>query len=483
MGAYYSSVNWFNRLMNTAVTRPNKIRRYDMMDNTVDVSRALDLLAEDISSDNADDDDTFNIEYDESSNPKKTLIKAIEATKKKWKRRTKFDHMFFDYVREMLKYGCVIFKVSADHTLTKLVQERIVGYVLDEADDETVTHYLYDPNSIYENKNGDRVGNHAGGHNAAEIQTIPVKDLLIMKRGEGPFGRSVLEDVYRVWRQMSLLEDSIVIYRIVRAPERRVFYIDTGRMPGKKAEAYMEQLKLKLRQRQISRNSSVETEYNPSSIQEDYFIAQKGDGRGSKVETLPGGQNLDQIKDLVWFTKKLAAGLRIPNSYMQSIYDENGGQGNQYNDGRLGTAYIEELRYAGHIMRIQKKVANALWGHFKDFAKRQGVTVDDTMNLRIAAPQNFAVYKENELFNTLLNTVQSADNIKYIDKSLILEKFLHFDKEDLLENENRILCRKGLDEAQIKAITDLQRMNIVYGDASKLKDFGIEPSEDDMGRF
>lgn len=459
MATQHHSVNWYNKIMQHPQRRKDKLRRYDMMDQTVDISRALDIMAEDISSDNADNEDTFILDFPENNSVKKTIVKQVEEFKDKWKKRTEFDVEFFNYVREMLKYGAVFFEKNEDHTLTKLVPQRIEGYVLDPQNDQNVIAYLYNDEGIYKNENEDDVGAHAAG----KTRTIPVSRMLILKIGNGPYGQSILDPVYRTWRHIQLIEDAIIIYRIVRAPERRVFYIDTGRQPQPKAEAYLRKLKNAMRQRQLVKsNGELETEYNPASMQEDYFIAQSGEGRGSRVETLPGGQNLDQIRDLLYYNKKLQHGLRIPSGYMESAYDENGRE-TQNNDGRVGTAYISELRYAGHIIRIQRRIAKPLFDHFKSYLRARGIELPDTVGFRLAEPQSFAIYKENELFSTLLNTVHSASNVEGLSKRYSLIKFLHMSAEDLADNEMMKLIEMGIPEEAIKELSDTQCQAIVYG--------------------
>ena len=121
----------------------------------------------------------------------------------------------------------------------------------------------------------------------------------------------------KVYKQKELLEDAIIIYRIQRAPERRIFYVDVGNMPSHMAMSFVERVKNEIHQRRIPSQTGggvniMDTTYNPLSINEDYFFPQTAEGRGSKVETLPGGTNLGEIDDLKYFTNKLFRGLRIP---------------------------------------------------------------------------------------------------------------------------------------------------------------------------
>jgi hypothetical protein len=460
-GASYKASDWFNKLMINSGSRKNKLDRFDVMDTTVDISRALDVIAEDISSDGADDNKVFDFDFPEDFKSTKGQNKTIQDTMNLWMKRTELDYRFFDYCREMIKYGMIAFRMGKNGTLQKLIPHRIEGYKLSPDDDTLITHYVYNNTGAFRNENDDLVSGQ-GTKAEDKKELIPVEDLLIMKIGEGPYGESILDRVYRVWKQLQLLEDAIVIYRIVRAPERRVFYIDIGKMPVHKAEGYIEKVKNKIRQKQVVKNGEIETDYNPASMQEDYYIGTTGEGRGSKVETLPGGDNLGKIEDLQFFNKKLSLGLRIPPSYLDSYSEDVNGA--QYNDGRVASAYIAEMRYVGYVKRIQKTIAKELFRNFKRFAKKSGVEIPEELDFIISPPQSFAIYKENELNSVLLTTYGSADGVESISKRFALRRYLNMDEEDLVANEDQKLMEKGLSPEQIKKLKQEERYNIVYGD-------------------
>ncbi len=138
-----------------------------------------------------------------------------------------------------------------------------------------------------------------------------------------------MENIYKVFKQKELLEDSILIYRVSRAPERRIFKIDVGNMPSHLAMQFVERIKNEMHQRRIPTTTGggqnmMDASYNPLSINEDYFFPQTADGRGSSVDTLPGGQNLGEIDDLKYFNNKMARGLRVPSSYLPTGPDDSG---------------------------------------------------------------------------------------------------------------------------------------------------------------
>lgn len=467
--SYMNNMGWYNKMLLNSGKRNRIIQQYNLMDSTVDINRALDIMAEDISSKGVDDDEVFLLDFPEETTVDNSKLKTVNSALNLWEKKTEFDYKFFDYIREMLKYGSIIFKREAGGKLTKLIPERIEGYKISATDDSEVTHYIYNTSISYKNANGDVItGIGTGNKNAAEI--IDVKKLLILKIGDGPFGESILARVYRIWKQLQLLEDAIIIYRIVRAPERRAFFIDIGKMPAHKAEAYIERIKNKMYQKQVIKDGEINTEYNPASMQEDFFIGQTGDGRGSKIETLPGGDNVGKIADVIYFNKKLALGLRIPPSYLERLgSDDNNGP--TMNDGRVGTAYMAELRYVGFIKRMQQTLSKSLFVHFKRFAKANGVEFNESLQelkFSISPPQSFAIYKENELYSTLFNTLSSSEAFSSISKRYALEKYMNWDKDEVAANEELVLLEKGVPKGT--KLDENVRANLIYGDGTALED-------------
>jgi len=459
-----SNNQWYDNLVEFGGKLDERIAKYRNMDLTTDITRALDIIAEDISSENADDNMLFELGFEDDL--KETQLKTINKTLKLWEKKTKLDYKFFEYAREMLKYGIIIFETQADGSLIKLKIDRVKGYMLSAKDDETVEFYLYDRKGIYRTDNGTEIFNPKTSTQtnvASELDKLKPENLLILKTSDAPMGESILEKVYRVWKQLQLLEDAVVIYRIVRAPERRVFYVDIGKMPAHKAETYIEKVKNKMRQRQIvSADGSVETSYNPASTQEDFFLAQSGEGRGSRVETLPGGDNLGRIEDMQFFNKKLAMAMRIPPSYLDSYADNE--SGSQNNDGRLGTAYIAELRYAGYIKRLQKFISKEIFTNFRKYSKKLGTELPDELEFSIAPPQSFAIYKQNELDSILLNAYSSAEGMESLSKRESLKRYLQMEEDELIENESAKLLEMGFSEKVIKKMKPEVAMNLIYGD-------------------
>jgi hypothetical protein len=253
-----------------------------------------------------------------------------------------------------------------------------------------------------------------------------------------PFGTSLLDGIFKIFKQKELLEDAILIYRIQRAPERRIFYIDTGNMPAHMAMAFVERVKNEIHQRRIpSRsgggNTVMDSSYNPLSIMEDYFFATTADGRGSKVETLPGGENLGQIDDLKFFTNKMMRALRIPSSYLPTGPDDGTAA---YQDGKVGTAFIQEFRFNKYCQRLQGLMAPRFDEEFKLYLKFKGIEIDaSTFDLRFLAPQNFAAYREIDLNASRASVFTSLAEVPFLSRRFVLSKYLGLEEDEIVENE------------------------------------------------
>jgi hypothetical protein len=190
------------------------------------------------------------------------------------------------------------------------------------------------------------------------------------------------------------------------------------------------------------------------SINEDYFFPQTAEGRGSKVDTLPGGTNLGEIDDLRFFTNKLYRGLRIPSSYLPTGADD-GAQ--QYNDGRVGTAYIQELRFNKYCERLQSLIAPIFDEEFKLWIKNKGYSIDNsTFEIKFNPPQNFAQYRQTEMDQSRVGTFVQVAELPYMSKRFALKRFLGLSEEEMAHNstlwseENAVAQKKQTKTTQLR---------------------------------
>jgi hypothetical protein len=306
-------------------------------------------------------------------------------------------------------------------------------------------------------------GNKTGGN--GDIDLIPAKGIvhfsLTSGMGEnGPFGESVLFPVIKAYRHLSLLEDSVIIYRIVRAPERRVFMIDVGNMAPQRAKAYIDAIKNEMRQKRIPNEAGgqerIDSAYNPISMTEDFFLPQTSDGRGSKIDTLPGGENLGEISDLNYFQNRFLQGLRIPSSYMRGSKDD----GALIQDGKVGVAYMEEQIFADYIGRLQNKLNGTFDEQFKAYLKASNIKIDENLfKIRLNDPQNFKDYKQAEVDEKLISNFSNLKDVKSIATRTLFEDYLGWSEDRIQKNEVRLKQERAIPDGGIGGrMTELRMM-------------------------
>src|SRR6056300_1022944 len=462
---------------------PNRIERYgqyDTMDSDSEVNAALDILAEFCTQKNNENYTPFSIFFKDKATS--TEVKILKGYLQQWADINNFDRRIFKIVRNIFKYGDAFFvrdpetykwfyidaakvdKIIVNESEGKQPEQYVIRDLNINFQDLAVTQKnpTNNPGQIDYTTSGGAMGRGYVGAGPQNFSTrfeksqnqmaIEADHVVHLSLSEGldrnfPFGNSLLESVFKVYKQKELLEDAIIIYRVQRAPERRVFYIDVGNMPTHLAMGFVERVKNEIHQRRIPSATGggtnvIDASFNPLSINEDYFFPQTAEGRGSKVETLPGGTNLGEIDDLKYFTNKLFRGLRIPSSYLPTGADDSAAQ---YNDGRVGTAYIQELRFNKYCERLQNLIVDEFNTEFKRYLLEKGINIDTSMfDLQLQQPMNFASYRQAELDNQRIGTFTQLSAVPEISKRYALSRFLGLSAEEMAENER--LWREENDE-------------------------------------
>jgi hypothetical protein len=217
-----------------------------------------------------------------------------------------------------------------------------------------------------------------------------------------PYGSSVLEAARRIWRQLILIEDAMLVYRVIRAPERRVFYIDVGNVPPEEVANYLEQAQTSLKRNPIldKRDGKVDLRYNPMAVDQDYFLPVRGGETGTKIDTLAGGQNTSAIEDVQYIQKKLFAALKIPKAYLG--YDED--------TGAKATLAQEDIRFSRSITRIQKTILSELNKLAMIHLYSHGYEGDDLMDfsLKLSNPSSIAQQQKLELIKSKFEIAGTA---------------------------------------------------------------------------
>ncbi len=256
-----------------------------------------------------------------------------------------------------------------------------------------------------------------------------------------PYGASVLESARRIWRQLILIEDAMLVYRIVRAPERRIFYIDVGNVPPEEIENFMQQAQTSLKRNRVidKATGKMDLRYNPMAVDDDYFIPVRGGESGTKIDTLAGGQNAAAVEDVQYIQKKLFAALKIPKAYLG--YDEE--------IGAKATLAQEDIRFSRTIARIQKVIVSELNKMAMIHLYSHGFTDEDILNftLRLNNPSSVAQLQKLELIKTKFEIAGAAPE-GMVDRTWIRKSILGLTDEEI----ERVIEGKKADKLEDKDV-------------------------------
>jgi len=255
-----------------------------------------------------------------------------------------------------------------------------------------------------------------------------------------PYGSSVIEPARRIWRQLILIEDAMLVYRVVRAPERRVFYIDVANIPPENVPMYVEEQRKNLRSSQvIDRNTGrVDLRYNPLSVDEDYFIPVRGGDSGTRIDTLAGGQNTAAVEDVAYIQKKLFAALKIPRAYLG--YDEALSS--------KATLAQEDIRFSRTINVIQKTMIAELNKLAIIHLYANGFDSEDLQNfaLRLSNPSTVAQQQKLELWRSKFEIAGSAPEGQ-MSKEFIRKEIWGLNDDQCKDLDEQRLKEKLVDQA------------------------------------
>ena len=515
--------NYQNRLPEVYTGHPNRIERYnqyEMMDVDAEVNACLDIIAEFSTQKNDQNNTPFEIEFREEPTPHE--VELIKKQLQQWCKLNELDTRVFKIFRNSIKYGDQVFIRDPENfklywvdmtKVTKVIVNESEGkkpeqYVIKDINpnlqnlsiaEKTTTDFGMSPATGFGGTGGGVAGagyavpaspnNTTGSRFSLGMNeaAIDAKHIVHLSLTEGldrywPFGQSILENIFKVYKQKELLEDAILIYRIQRAPERRVFKIDVGNMPSHMAMAFVDRVKNEIHQRRIPSamggQSIMDATYNPLSMNEDYFFPVTADGRGSDVTTLPGGDNLGQIDDLRYFNNRLARGLRVPSSYLPQGPEDSP---TPLSDGRVGTAMIQEFRFNQYCERLQNYLAQKLNDEFKLFMRWRGFNIDGGLfDIKFNSPQNFAAYRQSELDTARVSVFQTMEQFPYMSKRFAMQRFLGLTEEEIEENQRLWFEeREKPEDPEIKG-SDLRSIGISPGDMESDEEIADNLPDDDM---
>jgi hypothetical protein len=252
-----------------------------------------------------------------------------------------------------------------------------------------------------------------------------------------PYGTSVLEPCRRIWRQLTLLEDAMMAYRIVRSPERRMFRIEVGGIAPEDVEQYMQKVVTQMKRNQVidAETGRVDLRYNPLSVEEDYFIPMRN-GQGSEISSLPGGVYTGDIDDVKYLRDKLFSALKVPQSYLSRV-----------EDGEDKTTLAQkDIRFARTIQRLQRAVVSELEKIGIVHLFTLGYKGEDLTSFKLSLnnPSKIAEMQELEYWNQKF-TVSTAATEGFFSRRWVAINLLGMSEEEFLRNQREMYYDKRFD--------------------------------------
>ena len=284
-----------------------------------------------------------------------------------------------------------------------------------------------------------------------------------------PYGKSQLEGGRKVFKQLMLMEDAMLIHRIMRAPEKRIFKIDVGNIPPREVEQFMQKIINKMKKIPVIDQSTGEynLKYNMESVTEDYFLPVRGGDSGTSIETLPGLSNNDAIEDVEYLRNKLMASLRIPKAFLGYEEGLSGGK---------ATLAAEDVRFARTIERLQKIVVSELTKIGIVHLYSQGFNDSDLIDFDLEL-QNPSMIHEQEKLELMNQQVELAE--KAMDTKLFSRKWIYDNIFDFSDDKKKQIFEDIVEDTKQK-----YRFEQIESEGQDPAEQPVEPSEedDDMAR-
>jgi hypothetical protein len=410
----------FNHMQPQMMNQHNRATRYvdfDQMEYTPEIASALDIYADEMTAHSG-------LEPMLSIKCHNEEIKAVLDTL--YHDVMNIEHNLFGWARTMCKYGDFFLYLDIDD---KYGIRSCIGMPSNEVErmegeDKTNPEYV----QFQWNSAGLTLENWQIGHFR-----------ILGNDKYAPYGTSVLEAARRIWRQLVLLEDAMMAYRIVRAPDRRMFKIDVGNIPANEVEQYMQKVMTQMKRNQVvdADTGRVDLRYNPLSIEEDYFIPVRG---GSQTDIVPisGGTNASDIDDVKYLRDKLFSALKVPASYLTNA------EGAEEDKTTLAQ---KDIRFARTIQRLQRAIISELEKIGIIHLYTLGFRSDDLVSfeLSLANPSKLAELQDLEHWKAKFDVAGSAAIEGYFSRRWVAQHLFNVSEEEFIRNQRELFYDRKFD--------------------------------------
>jgi len=436
------------------INRKKRYQEYERMDDYPEITAAFDIYA-----DESTQRDTQNRRWIIKSDSTLVVNEVNKAFTK-----LKLRKVYWDIVRNTVKYGDNFIELIADVNNPDVGLRRIkildpnyiirvedaYGYLekfLQEIPDKTT--FDTSPEPFFRNEQFIELDKNQIVH--FRLHTSDPKFY--------PYGKSIAAGAISIFRSLKLMEDAMMVYRLARAPERRIFYIDVGQLPTSKAEAFLEDIKQRYKKEKFYANGKIDARFNPLAADEDYFVPTRG-GAGTKIETLPGGQNLGEVDDVKYFRDKLLATLKIPKDYVVE-FDKSP-------ERKANLAQLD-VKFARTIVRVQECICMGLETIAKRHLKLKKFPQTLINNLVISLPDPSDIFTKRklEIDEAKARVVQAV-----VGTGLFPTETIYKELYDMTDQEIEVTKEK-LEEEQKKQMEQQEQQMATQ--ASMSQSLGVPP--------
>lgn len=416
--------------------RRRRYKDYEKMDEYPEIAATLDIYGDDATQEDIKKD-MFGVE---------TTSELVHEEITKFLDHIKLEKHIWDIVRNVAKYGDCFVENIVDLNAPEVGIQRVKvlnpNYIFREEDKYG---YLKQFKQEVPDSNGasDMQGmgaySMAPGANNKRLVSLDKNQIVHFRRYTSdanfyPYGKSICSAAVAAWRSLKLMEDAMIVYRIQRAPERRAFYLETGNLPATKVEAFVERVKAKFKKQKTwnPMTNSIDENYNPLAVDEDFFVPVRN-GVGTKIETLPGAQNLGDVDDVKYFKDKLLAALKVPKDY---VVEKDKSPERKANLSQL------DVKFAKTIMRLQRDVEaglNQLLKRHLSLIGTPSVLIRNT-KIKLQSPSDMYEKRRFEIDEQRMRIVQAVKGLQLFDNKYLLKTYFEMtesEADEMLERAKK----------------------------------------------
>ena len=411
---------------------------YEVMDEYPELGTAFDMYADDCTQLGFKNEHwTIESKNDMVVDELKNMFKTIDLSRFIWdisRNTVKYGDCFIELVVDLDNPGAGIQRLKVLDPRFILRVENEYGYLTDFLQEIP--------------KKGNSYNSMFGGHESPQYIKLDRHQIVHFRLHTSnsafyPYGKSIAALCHRTFRSLKLMEDAMLIYRLSRAPERRIFYIDVGNLPSSRSEMYIERLKEKFKKEKFydTRTDTVDARYNPMSADEDFFVPMKG-GSGTKIETLPGAQNLGEVEDVSYFRDKLLTALKIPKDY----FVEKDGSGER----KANLAQLD-VKFARTILRVQQSIQLGIEAIAKRHLQLKGFPeflVSD-VKIKLPEPSDMFAKRKLDIDEQKTRVVAAVQQLGLLPKDTIYKEYFNYSENEIEEIKAKL--EKEAQEATAQA--------------------------------